>query len=150
MGAVVLSDIDRRRPSRLHGHIGRVSGYRPLPVLCLRRDLPGPADPRPYNLQGVRREARLIPSLGGAQATKQSSLPLRRWIASPALAMTSSQLLDLDLVGIERQVAGDFRHRRKWLLIGPDRVFECLAVGVDAEIIRIPLVRAVRHPVGAR
>jgi hypothetical protein len=28
--------------------------------------------------------------------------------------------LDLDLVGIERQMAGDFRHRRERRLIGPD------------------------------
>src|SRR2546430_10454992 len=62
----------------------------------------------------------------------------------------SGNLLDLDPIGIEGQMAGDFRHRRKWRLVGPDRVFERLAVGVDAEIIRIPLVGAVRHSVGAR
>jgi hypothetical protein len=30
MGAVVLPDLDRCRRSRLHWHIGRNSGYRPL------------------------------------------------------------------------------------------------------------------------
>src|SRR6266436_4966099 len=57
MGAVVLPDLDRCRRSRLHRHIGRNGGYRPLPVLCLRRDLPGPADPGPYDLQDMRRAA---------------------------------------------------------------------------------------------
>src|ERR1700694_5687595 len=58
MGADLLSGVDRRRRARLHRHIGRIGGCRPLPVLCLRRDLPGPADPRPHHLQGVRRQNR--------------------------------------------------------------------------------------------
>src|SRR5258705_6228544 len=168
MGAVVLPDLDRCRRSRLHRHIGRNSGYRPLPVLCLRRDLPGAADPGANDLQGM---SGLFPSLRGANgspnarpmtgsATMQSRLPFWPWIASLALAMTFknawvwlkllSQLLDLDPVRVERQMAGDLRHRRKRRLVGPDRVFECFAVGIDAEIIRIPLVGAVRHPVGTR
>ena len=39
-----FSGIHRRRYSRLHRPVGRLGGYRPLPVLCLCRDLPGAAD----------------------------------------------------------------------------------------------------------
>src|SRR5882757_7590268 len=53
MGADLLSGVDRRMRLRLHRLIGRVGRGCPLSVLCLRRDLPGPADPRPHDLQGL-------------------------------------------------------------------------------------------------
>src|SRR6202171_5754268 len=62
----------------------------------------------------------------------------------------SAHFLDLHLVRIEGQVAGDLGHRRERCFIGPDRIFEGLAVRVDAEITRIPLVGAVRGAVGTR
>src|SRR5712691_11068535 len=148
MGAVLLPGLDSGWRSRLHRHIGRNGGYRPLPVLCLRRDLPGPADPGPHDLQDVKREAvstKLV--MPGLVRGMTEEMDLWRALKRP---VPSGNLLDLDPIGIERQMAGDLRHRRKWRLVGPDRVFECLAVGVDAEIIRVSLVGAVRHPVGAR
>jgi hypothetical protein len=44
MGADLLSGVGCRRHPRLHRPVGRIGGYRPLPVLRLRRDLLGPAD----------------------------------------------------------------------------------------------------------
>src|SRR5258707_2439530 len=67
MGAVVLPDLDRCRRSPLHRHIGCNSGYRPLPVLCLCRDLPGAADPGANDLQGM---SGLFPSLRGANGSR--------------------------------------------------------------------------------
>src|SRR6202035_1684905 len=87
----------------------------------------------------------------------------KTWMAGTSPAMTrngsftrfgklqrSGHFLDGDLVGIERQMAGEFSHRRERRLVGPDRILDCLAVCGDAEIVRIPLIGAVRHPLGAR
>src|ERR1700694_2932842 len=60
MGADLFSGVDRRRRARLHRHIGRIGGCRPLPVLCLRCDLPGPSAPWAHHLPGVRRQTGLI------------------------------------------------------------------------------------------
>src|SRR5438552_11863174 len=89
MGAVVLPDLDRCRRSRLHRHIGRNGGYRPLPVLCLRRDLPGPADPRAYHLQGVG-GCLARPSWPGSSRPSTSFLPLdiKTWMPGTRPGMT--------------------------------------------------------------
>src|SRR5258708_7804478 len=61
----------------------------------------------------------------------------------------SRHFLDRDLVRVERQMARYLGHGREGRLVGPDRVFDALAVGVDAEIIRIALVGAVGGALGA-
>src|ERR1700731_2103073 len=53
MGTDLLSGIFGRRPLRFHRHIGGVGGCGAVPVLCLRRDLFGLADPGPHDLSGV-------------------------------------------------------------------------------------------------
>src|SRR5436190_2007425 len=73
-------------------------------------------------------------------------------ITPPCVASRNSpsgRFLDLHLVRIERQMAGNLYHRRERRLVGPDCVLQRLAVGVDAEIVRVPLVRAMRGPLGA-
>src|SRR5262249_29705422 len=56
--------------------------------------------------------------------------------------------LNLDLVGIEGEMAGNLLHGREGRLVGPDRILQHLAAGNDAVIARIALVGAVRHTVG--
>src|SRR5690349_6823901 len=79
MGADLLSDINCCRHSRLHGHIGGVSRRRALPVLRLRRDLPGAADTGAHDLQGVAVIANPTTALSfgdGAQAPDpRSAIP---------------------------------------------------------------------------
>src|SRR5947209_19548299 len=53
MGADLLPGVDRRRYPRLYRDFGGLRGRRPLPVLYLRGDLPGAADPRADDLQDV-------------------------------------------------------------------------------------------------
>jgi len=131
MGPDLLSGVDRRRPAWIHRYFGGFCRRCPLPVLCLRGDLPGAPDPRADDIQGV--------------ATRQPC----RGFNPPGWPARSGHFLDLDLVRIERQVPGDLGHRREGPLIGPDRVFDAFAVGIDAEIVRIPLVGTVRGPLGA-
>src|SRR4051794_10640487 len=50
--------------------------------------------------------------------------------------------LDLHLVRVEGEMAGDLAHRGEGGFVGPDRVVQRLAVGLDAVIARIALVRA--------
>src|SRR3954470_10094830 len=64
-------------------------------------------------------------------------------------AMILPHFLDLHLVRIEGQMAGNLRHRGEGRLVGPDRVVERLAVRPDAIVARIPLVGAVGGAVGA-
>src|SRR4051812_29047897 len=45
MGADLLSGVDRRWRTGLYRHLRGLGGRRALPVLCLRGDLPGAADP---------------------------------------------------------------------------------------------------------
>src|SRR5579871_6843600 len=56
--------------------------------------------------------------------------------------------LDLDLVRIEGEMARNLRHSRERRLVGPDRIFEDLAAGNDAVIVRIALVGTMRHALG--
>src|SRR6266550_3042273 len=59
MGADLLSGVCCRRHTRLHRHIGGIRGHRALPVLRVRGDLPGAADPGIDDLQGVGAHSRL-------------------------------------------------------------------------------------------
>src|SRR5579863_9289630 len=61
VGADFLCGVgDRRRP-RLYRHIGGLGGYRPISVLCLRGDLPGPAGSGPDDLPGVAPRVTVVP-----------------------------------------------------------------------------------------
>src|SRR5207245_10245472 len=53
MGADLPAGLDRGRRSRIHRSSGCLGRHRPLPVLRLRRDLPGAADTGAHGLQGV-------------------------------------------------------------------------------------------------
>src|SRR6185369_10706275 len=53
MGPDLLPGIDRCRRAWFHRHIGRLGRRGPLPVLCLRRDLPGAVDSGAHDLQGL-------------------------------------------------------------------------------------------------
>src|SRR5689334_10552472 len=53
MGPDLPRDLDHRRHPRIHWRFRGLRRHRPHPVLHLRRDLPGAADTRAHDIQGV-------------------------------------------------------------------------------------------------
>ena len=53
-------------------------------------------------------------------------------------------------VGVKRDMAFDFLDRRIRLFVGPDSVFSDLAIGVEAEITGVALIRAMGSMLGSR
>src|SRR3984957_16514114 len=85
-----------------------------------------------------------------SRACHRARIRATRWLAmTEAGTVALRHFLDLDLVGVEGKVAGNFRHGRKRIFISPDRIGDGFAVGIDAEIIRISLVGTMRHPLAA-
>src|ERR1700716_3070819 len=99
MGAAFLSDLDRRRHPRLHRHIGRDGGYRPLPVLRLFRDLPGPADPGAHRLQGL--DGKPAFSVIARSAADETIQPC--YVAVDRLACASNNVLRSQIRGTPHQ-----------------------------------------------
>src|ERR1700729_2025583 len=132
MGTAFLRDIGGCRYPRFYRRIGCLSRYCPFPVLRVCRDLPGFIDPGTHDLSGV---AALGPRHSGMVRQPQT-----RNHSAEGTTKTLRHFLDLDLVGIEGEVAGDFGHGGKWIFVSPDRIRNGLAVGDDAEIIGGSLV----------
>src|SRR4051794_41147833 len=87
MGADLLTCLDRGRRARLHRHLGRLRRHRPLPVLRLRRDFPGAADPGAHDIPGVAGLASafpvVVPGLAGSP---------RAWMAGTSPAITAGPM----------------------------------------------------------
>src|SRR5579862_7206381 len=92
-------------------------------------------------------EPRSMGRRSGAASATAFALPASRRasrVAGGCIGRLGRQLFDpIHPVGVEGEQALDLLHRRKRMLIGPDGLLGLPAIGLDAVVGRVALVRAV-------